>query len=511
MTLQDKNVVRTAADLEKKYNFAKILGLSVNVEATKEQLIKVENELNNMLNSLIINLGDLLDTQSGISLWFYEGIPTTSNEPYTDWVTPADHYGDFYYDQNSGYVYKFTQNGWELQDDTNLINAMALTNVELDVSTDHERKVYFQQPTPPYWNGDWWILEDGTLMICQISKPSGEVYEEFDFIVSNRYVQTIAVKQNNTLTVLKGTVTEITEDYVKFTDLATGGSTTIAGENISTGSIKSNNYVADTSGTKIDLSNGAIDSKNFKVNNTGEITATNANVTGTITSTNGSIGGYQIYSGKLKTSDGKTGISSSSYSTDPAFWAGYGDPWEHQDWYTNTPFFVTHDGHLKATDAEITGAITATSGSFSGTITAGSGTIAGWSIGAGSFSKQVGDYSFEIRTDRPSNDAALLVYKNYGSDQGYKFYVRPDGYLFAVNADITGTIHATSGSFTGSVTATSGTFTGTIHASSGNIGGWTINSSGITGTYSGTTVTLTPRGFHVDTGSTNWWRNWSQL
>lgn len=121
-----------------------------------------------MLNSLVINLSDVLDTQSSISLWFYEGIPTTSNEPYINWATPSDHYGDLYYDQNSGYVYKYTSTGWILQTDENLINALALTNVELDVTTDHERQVFFQQPTPPYQSGDWWIQDDGTLMICQL-------------------------------------------------------------------------------------------------------------------------------------------------------------------------------------------------------------------------------------------------------------------------------------------------------------------------------------------------------
>lgn len=297
MAIQDGNVVRTAADLEKKYNFAKLLGLSKNIETNTETLIKVENELNNMLNSLVINLGDVLDTQSSISLWFYEGVPTTSNKPYTDWATPSDHYGDFYYDQNSGYVYKYTNTGWVLQTDTNLINAMALTNVELDVSTDHERQVYFSQPSPPYSSGDWWIQEDGTLMICQIGKASG-TYEENDFINSSRYTSTVAVKQDDTLTVLKGTVTEITEDYVKFTDLSTAGSTTIAGDNITTGTIKavklqSTNYVSGSTGTKIDLSNGVIDSKNFKLDSSGNI-----NVQGYITTANGILSSIHVESEK---------------------------------------------------------------------------------------------------------------------------------------------------------------------------------------------------------------------
>lgn len=202
----DKTQVRTAADLEKKYNFPQMLGLTKNIENTEKQLIKIQNELNNMLNSLVINLGDLLDSQSSISLWFYDGTPTTSNEPYTDWNDPTEHYGDFYYDRLTGYVYKFTENDWEQQDDTNLINAMALTNVELDVENDHERQVFFDTPIPPYQSGDWWILEDGTLMICQIGKPAGETYEEYDFINSSRYTDTVATKIGEQLTVTMGSV-----------------------------------------------------------------------------------------------------------------------------------------------------------------------------------------------------------------------------------------------------------------------------------------------------------------
>lgn len=90
--------------------------------------------------------------------------------------------------------------------------------------------------------------------------------------------------------------------------------------------------------------------------------------------------------------------------------------------------------------------------STNGRLYAKSGNISGWNIDAVQLQKQIGDYSFEIRSDRSAWEPALLVYKSYGDDQGYKFYVRPDGFLYAKNADISGT----------------------INASSGNIGGWTI-------------------------------------
>lgn len=208
MNLQDKTSTRTASDLEKKYDFAKMLGLSKNIEINSQQLIKVQNELNNMLKALVINLGDIVETQTTISLWFYEGIPTTENEPFINWESPEEHIGDFYYDKLTGYVYEYLENGWERKYDTNLINALALTNVELDTTEDHERKVFFAAPMPPYQAGDWWILEDGTLMICQITNI-GQTYNENDFVLSDRYAEMVITRMNETLIIAKGNITTI--------------------------------------------------------------------------------------------------------------------------------------------------------------------------------------------------------------------------------------------------------------------------------------------------------------
>jgi uncharacterized coiled-coil protein SlyX len=204
-------VVRTAQDLVRKNNFASLLGLKKNIEITNQGIQKVENELNNMLNTLTINLKGVLDSQGEVSLWFYSGIPTTSNEPYTLWENPNDHIGDIYYDQSSGIVYQF--NGeWETNNDEDLVEAMAITNAEIDTETDHQRQVFFNTPTPPYSNGDWWVKEDGSLFICQISKPETETYENNDFIISNQYVNgTFATKVNERLTIIEGTVTTIEE------------------------------------------------------------------------------------------------------------------------------------------------------------------------------------------------------------------------------------------------------------------------------------------------------------
>lgn len=271
---QDSNGVRTAQDLEKKYDFASLLGLKKNVEYAQKSILQINNELNNILNSLILNLKDVLDSQSEVSLWFYSGIPTTENEPYISWNSQEEHYGDIYYDQATGYVYQYSEAGWKRNKDTSLVQAMALTNTELSTN-EHERKVFFDTPTTPYSSGDWWVKEDGVLYICQLGKTAELNYENTDFVPSSQYSTTVAIQQGNKITVLQGTVQQITKDYVKFTDLSTGGSTTIAGENIKTGVITSVNYSSNSKGMKIDLNNGQIDTKNFKLDEYGNVSLLN--------------------------------------------------------------------------------------------------------------------------------------------------------------------------------------------------------------------------------------------
>ena len=77
------------------------------------------------------------------------------------------------------------------------------------------------------------------------------------------------------------------EGYATFSDLSTSGKTTINGDNITTGTIKSKNYAVDengnaTAGTQINLTNGIIDSKNFTLDSKG-----NVNVSGLLTSGTG--------------------------------------------------------------------------------------------------------------------------------------------------------------------------------------------------------------------------------
>lgn len=106
---------------------------------------------------------------------------------------------------------------------------------------------------------------------------------------------------------------------VTFSDLETEGETIIHGGNVNTGSIKSQNYVANSNGMKIDLENGTIDSKYFKVATDGRITAVGGKFTGEVIASSGEIAGFTIEDNYLMSADEKVGIGTTSGW---AFWAG---------------------------------------------------------------------------------------------------------------------------------------------------------------------------------------------
>ena len=176
-------------------------------------------------------------------------------------------------------------------------------------------------------------------------------------------------KEDGTTSQATGTIQM--NGLVSFTNLSTSGQTTINGGNITTGTIKSSNYVSGTSGTSINLSNGAIDSKNFKVSSSGNITATG-----------GTIGGWTISNSALHTSSnnyylGTTGITATIGGTSRS----------NIILKAGSNFGVNSSGVLYAnsavfTNANVSGTVNASSGSFTGSLYSSNGTIGGWNLGS---------------------------------------------------------------------------------------------------------------------------------
>ena len=294
MSLQDKSVVRSATDLERKYNLAKLVGLAGNIETNSESLIKVENELNNFISSTAESLEEIQKQIDGsITTYYYSGVPTLSNLPTSEWPIEeyTNHVGDLYYDKDTGYAYRFIYDGetnvysWLELSDSSVSEALALANAAKDTA-DSKRRVFVSQPTTPYDNGDLWVQgTNGDIMVCQLARATGN-YDSGDWIVASKYTDNTYAKAivdemgGTTTEVLGGTVTQYTKNWVKFTDLSTGGSTTIAGENITTGNIKSSNYVAGKSGTNINLTDGKITTKNVAIDDEGMKLSNGAKVVG---------------------------------------------------------------------------------------------------------------------------------------------------------------------------------------------------------------------------------------
>ena len=222
----DNTRITTIEQLRQRYNFDKIGSNTKAIELQKNTLTKINAEQESILKSIILNM-EGLESQSDISLWFFSAIPTLENEPYINWTNPELHIGDLYFNRETGYVYKF--NGtWVQISDSNLIQAMALTNASID-TLDSERKVFFNQPIPPYNNGDWWVSD--VLKICQISRLEGS-FEANDFIIATKYVVgTQATDINNKITVLKGSVSTIEQGVDNITNAVTQTTTLLNGIN----------------------------------------------------------------------------------------------------------------------------------------------------------------------------------------------------------------------------------------------------------------------------------------
>lgn len=221
---QDMNGVRTAQDLERKYDLAGIEKLKRDYNSQNQEIKEVNNELKEFVSSVTETIGELQDQVDGnITTWFYSGVPTLQNEPANSWTTDEEknnHLGDLYYDKETGYAYRFSLENstysWLKLTDSDVTEALALANSAKDTA-DSKRRVFLEQPVPPYENGDMWI-KDNEIYICQISKPAGQTFVENDFINNLKYTDdTYAIQVGQDLTVLSGSVLEIKNDVDEHT------------------------------------------------------------------------------------------------------------------------------------------------------------------------------------------------------------------------------------------------------------------------------------------------------
>lgn len=133
------------------------------------------------------SLGDLQDQIDGaIETWFYDPVPTLTNQPAVNWTTNKDkntHLGDLYYDSN-GKAYRFQLTGtkyeWKVLTDSDITKALADAKKAQDTA-DSKRKIFVRQPldTETYEVGDLWVnatfgsTYSNDVLRCKTAKTTG--------------------------------------------------------------------------------------------------------------------------------------------------------------------------------------------------------------------------------------------------------------------------------------------------------------------------------------------------
>lgn len=158
------------------------------LEQTKNDAIAGAKEnLDDFATIVNGSLKDLQDQIDGaIETWFYDPVPTLTNQPAVNWTTDKDkntHLGDLYYDGN-GKAYRFQLTGatyeWKVITDSDITKALADAKKAQDTA-DSKRKIFVRQPldTETYEVGDLWVnatfgsTYSNDVLRCKTAKAAG--------------------------------------------------------------------------------------------------------------------------------------------------------------------------------------------------------------------------------------------------------------------------------------------------------------------------------------------------
>ena len=136
-----------------------------------------------------------------IMTWFFEYVPTNSNEPASDWTTTDlknVHLGDLFYNTLTGYCYRWqvlnNVYSWNLVKDVDVTKALA-DAAAAQTTANNKRRVFVTTPTTPYDVGDLWTQgPDGDLMRCQTAKTSSQSYASSDWVKASKYTDDTAAQ-----------------------------------------------------------------------------------------------------------------------------------------------------------------------------------------------------------------------------------------------------------------------------------------------------------------------------
>ena len=234
---QDRNGVRTAQDLERKYNLADLVGIKKAVEMQEEGINKTNAELEQFMASTLETIEGLENKIDGsITTYYASGVPTLDNYPANEWSPEeySTHVGNMYYDKDTGYSYRFLYDEgtykWIKISDSEVEEALRIANEALDTA-DGKRRVFTTTPFVPYDVGDLW-LNNKELYVCKTPKTSTESYSSGDFERAVKYTDDTALNNfvsgeyKDDLEVINNSIDKKAETWYQSTDPSTNWTTT---------------------------------------------------------------------------------------------------------------------------------------------------------------------------------------------------------------------------------------------------------------------------------------------
>lgn len=207
-----------------------------------------EETVKNFINNSQVIKDLQKQTDGAIETWFYEGVPTPNNYPSTDKENKGDvltynipgidwynedinnynaikdsdkyteaekeaikikvrerHIGDLYYDQKTGYAYRFTRYDddikpyrWNVISDSELTKILETAN-RAQATADGKMKVFYGDTKPTnYQVGDMWVnatLEGKFNNDIARAVATSEVFNADDWVLASRYSEAIATIQ----------------------------------------------------------------------------------------------------------------------------------------------------------------------------------------------------------------------------------------------------------------------------------------------------------------------------
>jgi hypothetical protein len=153
-----------------------------------------DTALNNFINvSYNTQINDLVNQIDGkIESWFQTSDPSTS---WTTTAIKAKHVGDMWFNSNTNKLKRYSSSyAWVDITDQTAIDAYNAASQAQDTA-DGKRRVFVSIPTSPYDIGDIWAQgEQGDIMVCKITKSSGEPYSEGDWEKAGKYTDDGSIK-----------------------------------------------------------------------------------------------------------------------------------------------------------------------------------------------------------------------------------------------------------------------------------------------------------------------------